>query len=278
MLLEHIQEARDKGLVPKMLVVINPGNPTGALINPEEIKNILKLAHKEDFVVLADEVYQRNIFNEGEFVSFKKARQQLVEEDPKYDSIQLASCHSTSKGFIGECGQRGGYVELVGFSSDFMDQFYKLASISLCPVVTGQVLTELMVNPPQPGDESYEQFQEETHYIQRTLQERAEHLYHAFDTVDGVDCQPPQGAMYLYPTIHLPQRAIEEAHRQGVAPDEMYCMDLLNNTGICVVPGSGFGQVEGTFHFRTTFLAPGGKDFSQRFIDFHTEFMNKYKN
>ena len=43
--------------------------------------------------------------------------------------------------------------------------------------------------------------------------------------------------------MFLPQAA-------GFKPDVFYCFQLLEETGICVVPGSGFGQVEGTFHFR----------------------------
>ena len=38
---------------------------------------------------------------------------------------------------------------------------------------------------------------------------------------------------------------------KGQAPDAFYCFNLLEDTGICVVPGSGFGQVEGTYHFRS---------------------------
>eukprot|EP00983_Pelagomonas_calceolata_P093808 1157817-Pelagomonas_calceolata.AAC.9 len=40
----------------------------------------------------------------------------------------------------------------------------------------------------------------------------------------------------------------------GKSPDGFYCMEMLMNTGIVVVPGSGFGQKDGTYHFRTTFL------------------------
>lgn len=59
-----------------------------------------------------------------------------------------------------------------------------------------------------------------------------------------------------------------------------YCLQLLNETGICVVPGSGFGQKDGTFHFRTTILPPE-KDFPEilrKFKEFHTNFMRKYRD
>jgi alanine transaminase len=82
--------------------------------------------------------------------------------------------------------------------------------------------------------------------------------------------------MYLYPTINLSKKAIDAAKEKGKGADEMYCMALLDATGICIVPGSGFGQKEGTLHFRTTFLAPG-TDWVSRITDFHKKFMDEYR-
>lgn len=62
------------------------------------------------------------------------------------------------------------------------------------------------------------------------------------------------GAMYSFPRISLPPAFIAEAKRQNKAPDVLYCLELLNETGLSCVPGSGFRQVEGTFHIRTTIL------------------------
>ncbi|GBO42484.1 Alanine aminotransferase 2 [Araneus ventricosus] len=65
----------------------------------------------------------------------------------------------------------------------------------------------------------------------------------------------------------------------GQAPDFFYAMQLLENTGICVVPGSGFGQVPGTFHFRTTILPQLDKlkIMLQKFEEFHNKFLEEYK-
>ena len=82
--------------------------------------------------------------------------------------------------------------------------------------------------------------------------------------------------MYLFPSITLPPKAVEAAHEENRSADELYCLHLLDATGICVVPGSGFGQRENTFHFRTTFLAPG-TEWVNRIVKFHAEFMRKYK-
>jgi len=66
--------------------------------------------------------------------------------------------------------------------------------------------------------------------------------------------------MYAFPRItNMPQRAIENAKAMGTTPDNMYALSLLEATGICVVPASGFGQAEGRIGFRTTFL-PGEEE------------------
>jgi alanine transaminase len=82
--------------------------------------------------------------------------------------------------------------------------------------------------------------------------------------------------MYLFPTITLPERAIQAARAEERQPDEFYCLRLLDATGVCVVPGSGFGQEEGTFHFRTTFLAPGTQ-WVGRITEFHKKFMDEFR-
>ena len=64
--------------------------------------------------------------------------------------------------------------------------------------------------------------------------------------------------------------------------DEMccqYCLELLDATGICVVPGSGFGQEDGTWHFRTTFLPQEDQieAVTERLAGFHESFMDKWR-
>ena len=133
-----------------------------------------------------------------------------------------------------------------------------------------------MVQPPVEGDPSYEQYATEEKGIFDGLRKRAMALYEAFKEMEGVSCQSPAGSMYLFPTINLPQKAIEKAKQEGRNADEYYCLRLLDAPGVCVVPGSGFGQKAGTLHFRTTFLAPG-TDWVSRITKFHEGFMNEFR-
>jgi aspartate/methionine/tyrosine aminotransferase len=85
--------------------------------------------------------------------------------------------------------------------------------------------------------------------------------------------------MYLFPQVHFSQKAIDAAEKAGKKVDELYCMELLNETGVCVVPGSGFLQRDGTWHFRSTFLAPEDEmeEFARNLAEFHKKFTAKYK-
>lgn len=275
---EVTRKAKAQGIDVKCVVVINPGNPTGASLKEEDIRAVIDLAKEEGLVVMADEVYQTNVFAPNKFVSFKKVLSEAVEKNPGqgYNYVPLVSLHSTSKGMVGECGHRGGYFELVNFPPEVTAQIYKLVSISLCPPVIGQALVELMVNPPKPGSPSYPVYEEEYNSIFKTLQSRALALYEAFKRMEGVSCAKPQGSMYLFPTIKFPQKLIERAVQDGKKPDEWYCLRLLDATGVCVVPGSGFGQKENEWHFRTTFLA-GGEDWIDRIVKFHKELYEEFK-
>lgn len=124
----------------KALVIINPGNPTGGCLPESQMREIVQLCYDEGLVLMADEVYQTNIYNPEEkpFVSFKKVLMSMEDEAVR-NGVELVSFHSISKGVSGECGRRGGYFELVNMDKEVGEQIYKMASITLCPPVTGQV-------------------------------------------------------------------------------------------------------------------------------------------
>lgn len=191
------QEAVNEGTDVRAIVIINPGNPTGASLSEDDVKAVIEFAYEKKLVVLADEVYQTNVF-QGKFHSFKGVLRSMQAKDPKkYEHVEIASLHSISKGMIGECGHRGGYFELCGFDPEVKEQIYKFVSISLCAPVVGQCLVEMMVNPPKEGEPSYELYRKEWDGIFNGLQQRARALYEAFKEMEGVECLEPQVIFFL---------------------------------------------------------------------------------
>ena len=274
---QSIHEARANGTNVRAIVFINPGNPTGQCMTASDLEDIVKLAYDEGLVLLADEVYQPNVYQtEKPFISAKKT---LAGMGAPYNTeVELASFHTVSKGVMGECGLRGGYVELVNMHEGTIDQLYKAASINLSPNTTGQLSMSLMTNPPKPGDASYPLWKKEMDEGLASLTRRAHVVTDAFNALEGVSCTFVEGAMYAFPKLELTENAVAAAKAAGKTPDTFYCLSLLEDTGIVTVPGAGFGQEEGTFHMRTTIL-PQEKEiekFVKLFADHHKKFLAKY--
>jgi len=268
-------DAKAKGLKVKALAIINPGNPTGQVLDKNALEIFCKFCVKRGIVILSDEVYQRNVYVDNKkFISTKK----VACETSGCEKLELVSFHSTSKGLIGECGRRGGYMEMHNICPDVHAQLYKMACAGLCSGVAGQVMTSLMVKPPLPSDESYELFCKEESTIFQSLVRRSAALVKGLNAIPGIECQPAEGAMYAFPSIVIPKKAIEEAKRDGKTPDTLYCLSLLEETGICVIPASGFGQKKGRAGFRTTFLPPEQKLFEaiEGFAKHHRVFCDRY--
>ncbi len=263
MLDESLAQAKENGVNVKGIVVINPGNPTGSVLGEQSIQEMISFAKDNALVIIADEVYQENIYT-GEFISFAKAIGKRA--------VPLFSLHSISKGFYGECGHRGGYLEVrnppmvAGTKLDFVDLLTKNASVSLCSNTAGQVLTYLMVSPPEEGSQPYQQFIQEKQNILKELYEKATMIREAFTQMDGMECYGETSAMYLFPRLN----------RLPVGTNDFdYCMALLEETGLCVVNGSGFGQKEGSHHLRIAFLPPKNllAEVLPQWIEFHNTYV-----
>jgi len=94
----------------------------------------------------------------------------------------------------------------------------------------------------------------------------------------GIFCKPIEGALYAFPLVSLPPKFVQEALDSGLNPDTKYAIEVLEKTGLVVVPGNGFGQRQGTYHFRTTFLPPEDtfEEVLGQFSVFHENFMHSW--
>lgn len=259
---EAFLKAKKDGVNVKGIVVINPGNPTGAILDEQSMIDLIEFAQEHHLMIIADEVYQENIYH-GKFLSFAK----VIGSKP----VALVSLHSISKGFFGECGHRGGYLELrnppniEGSSLNFTDLLNKQASVSLCSSTPGQVLTYLMVKPPTENSTTYQRYIEEKNKTLSDLHAKAVMIREAFSEMEGMECFGETGALYLFPRLNiLPEGTT----------DFDYCMALLEKTGLCTVNGSGFGQKEGTQHLRIAFLPP--RELLEQVLPEWIKFHNQY--
>jgi len=257
-------QAEENGINIRAIVVINPGNPTGSILNKGCVDEVVDFASEKGLAIIADEVYQDNTYG-SKFHSFAQA----VWDRPH---VPLFSLHSVSKGFYGECGHRGGYLEvrnspkLVSTEQSLIEILFRQASINLCSNTIGQVLVYLMVTPPSEESLVGELHKNEVKSVLKGLQEKASLIKKSFTEMEGVQCFGEIGALYLFP-------------RLDILPDQTtdfdYCMALLESTGLSTVNGSGFGQKEGTHHLRIAFLPSKSmlEEVLPKWIEFHQKYI-----
>lgn len=195
------------------------------------------------------------------------------------------------------CGSRGAYYELIHLNKDVRLQFNKYVSSSICSTVWGQIIMDAIIDPPKQGEPSFQLYQIEKFDVLNQLKQKAKLITKVLNSIEGIHCNPVMGfvclfsetknpyffilkrAMYAFPRIDLPVKSIEYAKQVNIEGDVFYCCQLLEQTGICVVPGSGFKQKANTYHFRITILSPieQMKMILDKLRVFHLNFLETWK-
>lgn len=209
----------------RVLVVIDPNNPTGA-IYPEEVRReLIAMAEEHGLVILADEVYG-DLAYDGPVAPMAA----LAPDGP------IISYSSLSKAYLAP-GWRAGWMA-VGRSARLdgaLAAIKKLADGRLCspgPMQYGVVAA-------LTGDRSHQEI------FRQQLRQRADLTSTRLNAIDGISCVTPRGAFYAMPKVALPPGTT----------DADYVLGLLRATGVLCVYGSGFGTAPGDGFFRVVFLA-----------------------
>ena len=244
--LDHIRSLI--GPATRALVVIDPNNPTGATYPATVRRELVDLADRHNFPLLADEV--------DADLAFDGPVPALASLNPDAPVISFSSL---SKAYLAP-GWRAGWMA-VGRTDrldDVLAAIKKLADGRLCS--TGPM--EHAIVAALNGDRSHQEM------FRVALKERAELTTRRLNAIPGITAVAPTAAFYSMPRVALPP---------GVT-DEQYVISLLRETGVLCVYGSGFGTRPEDGFFRVVFLASPAElsdiydaigDFTQTFLSRH---------
>jgi alanine-synthesizing transaminase len=210
----------------KAIIIINPNNPTGSNCKVETLKQLVDLAKENNLVIFADEIYDKLLFEGEEHTSIAS-----LDKDVPVVTFGGLSKNYMVPGFRIGWGIVSGDKNILG---DFVEAINKLLRARLSANHPEQYAIPAALD----GDQS--------HLVEanKKLTSRKDLTVKTFNEIPGMSCVKPEGAFYAFPQLHMNQ------------PDNHFVIELLKQTGVVVVPGSGFGQVPGTQHFRVVFLPP----------------------
>jgi alanine-synthesizing transaminase len=207
----------------RAIVLINPNNPTGSISKKETLLQIIDLALEFNLVIFADEIYDKIIFDGKKLTSIA-----ALNKDVSCITFSGLSKNYVAPGFRIGWGIVSGRQEILG---DYIEAINRLlrARVSANHPEQYSIVTAL------EGDQSHL-----TEMITK-LERRREIMCNILDKIDGISLVKPEGAFYAFPTIK-------------VNDDTHFVTQLIKETGVVVVPGSGFGQKPETNHFRIVTL------------------------
>lgn len=213
----------------KAIVVINPNNPTGAVYDRAMLQNLVEIAREFDLVVLADEIYDKVLYDDAQYIPLASLA----------DDLLMLTLSGLSKSYR-VAGFRTGWLIVSGAkhrATDYIEGLDILASMRLCSNVPTQHAIQTALG-------GYQSINELTAPGGR-LHEQRELAWRMLNDIDGVTCVKPSGALYLFPKLDI--------KKFNISDDEKFVLDLLIKEKVLVVQGSGFNWPKPD-HFRIVFL------------------------
>ncbi|PVX27341.1 MAG: alanine aminotransferase [Candidatus Bathyarchaeum sp.] len=213
----------------RAIVIINPNNPCGALYDKKVVKALTDMAGEYDIPLISDEIYNQLAYDE------------LVSTANVAKDVPVIGLNGFSKVYL-MTGWRLGYIFFTGQDEHLLDE--------LREHITKEARIRLSANTPVQKAAVAALRGPQTHIpsMVKKLRERRDFSYKRLNEIDGISCAEPKGAFYFFPKV------------EGVGSlwenDMAFVRDLLENTGIVFVHGSGFGTAYGSGHFRGVFLPP----------------------
>ena len=210
----------------RALVVINPNNPTGAVLSRQTLTQIVNLAREHSLILISDEIYDKLSLEE----------EKTVPSVASFDSeLPTVTLNGLSKAYLVP-GWRLGWCIISGegdLLKPYLETMQKLLRTRLSANHAEQYAIPAALNG------SHEHIAD----MRRKLRSRRNLMAKWCNQLPGMSCVTSQAAFYAFPRIRI------------TGDDKEFVKKLLLEKGVLLVPGSGFGQQEGTHHFRLVYLA-----------------------
>jgi alanine-synthesizing transaminase len=209
------------------ILICSPNNPTGVLYSEKKVKDIINLAGEYNLFVLSDEIYDQITFDKPYVCPASLSK-----------DVPIIGLNGFSKTHL-VTGWRLGYLYYYDPNNkleELKNGIKKLARARLSASSIAQFAAIEILNTPS----------DHTIQMVRKLKDRRDYSYNRIRQIEGLSCVKPNGAFYIFPRLDL--KGLEKWKN-----DKDFTIELLKQTGVCAVYGSGFGEY-GKDHIRLTIL------------------------
>lgn len=202
----------------KVLILCSPSNPTGSVYTKEELQALADVVVKHQIYVFADEMYEKLVYDDLEFVSFASLGEEVKKLTLTFNGVSKAYAMT---------GWRIGYV---AGDKEIIKAMNSLQSHATSGPnsIAQKASIEALLGPQEPLEEMRQEFDE-----------RRKLMVNALNDIPGISCRIPKGAFYAFPDI---SSFIGKSFKgEKINTDSDFARLLLENYYVVAVPGSSFG-------------------------------------
>ena len=193
----------------KALMLNSPSNPTGMIYSREHLEDIAKVCLDNDLYVIADEMYSKLVFDNKEFVSFPTLSKEI-----KARTILVGGASKTY-------AMTGWRIGFVAAPAEIVDRMTKCQeNFNACANAPGQYAATVALDHPELCEE-----------LRQVFERRRSILLDGLAKIDGIRCNRPNGAFYVFADISS----------FGLSSVE-FCNRLLDEQKVVCIPGSAVGE------------------------------------
>lgn len=232
----------------RAIILINPNNPTGSNASPETLMQIIDLAMEHNLVIFADEIYDKLLMDGKSHISIASLNSE----------VPMITFGGLSKNYMVP-GFRIGWG-IVSGNKNILKEYIEAINKLLRARLSANHPEQYGIAPSLLGDQSH------LEVAMKKLTNRRNITVEMMNAIPGISCVAPEGSFYAFPRLH------------NISNDAHWVSELIKETGVVVVPGSGFGQMPGTSHFRIVFLPQENvlEKAYKAIAEFNSNYIDKY--
>lgn len=196
----------------KAILINNPNNPTGQIIDIDTLRELVKIAVDMDILLISDEVYREIVFTEKSFNSLNT----LITDESR-NNIAVIDSISKSNALT---GWRVGYMNVPQNIVKYLKLFQAYTTSNV------NSLAQVVAIDAVLNDEEF------INQLKKNLEERRDYIYKYLKHIDKIKLEKkPDATFYIWANI-------EKIEKNSVK----FCEKVLENTGVALVPGIEFGR------------------------------------
>lgn len=248
-LVENFQKSVEKGNNIKAIFISNPHFPTGSVLEKKDVENLLNFAYEKNIILIINRDVAEIFYTKGKpEINLYTILKNMEEEKQK--KIKMVFYESLSNGYYFSPGLKSGFMELRNFTKLEKEKLDKNLK-NYTPNNYGQIFFDIflkefdsdfiLMNSKENNKKKIKKIRKYSNNFYENIFYRIKSINSIFNKSETLNSYRPEGGYCFFPKIIFTKHFLEKCKKNNIIPDDYYCQKMMEDIGVCTVPGNLFG-------------------------------------